>query len=146
MRERAHQKLAGNAPREVRRYAPILFVSWLKSLCENCELGTSAAEEVAEKIGFARDSFFGVLVFPPLPPPFLFFGRPFRCFCSPAETLLPRPTPLELASPCVSSCRPWPPTEITSPPFSSRALSLAARCCPAWPSQTLSPPTCVSVD
>ena len=113
---------------------------------EKVKFITSAAEEVAEKIGSAGDSVLRVLVFRSARAPFLFFRPLFRCFCSPATTPLPRPTLPESAWPCVSGCRPWPPTEIASPPFSSRALSLAAQCCPAWPTQTLSPPTCVCVD
>jgi hypothetical protein len=50
------------------------------SLRDNSKARTSAAKEVAEKIGFARDSFFGVLVFPSLPPPFCSLAARFGVF------------------------------------------------------------------
>jgi len=65
-----------------------------------------AALEDAEKIGFARDSFFGVLVFPSLSPPFCSLAARFGAFVLLLRHYSLGPTPLELASPCVSNCRP----------------------------------------
>jgi hypothetical protein len=47
----AHEtrKLAGNAPRKVWRFAALIFLSELKSLCGNYKIGPSAAEQFAEQ-------------------------------------------------------------------------------------------------